>query len=65
MDGEEPGMTLHLRLLAEQAEEALRQQSDLKDQATTVALDVKQVRPGPMRKLMARIARRHGGQEGG
>ena len=61
MDGEEPGMTLHLRLLAEQAEEALRQQADLKDQVTIVALDVQQARPGPMRKLMARIAGRHGG----
>jgi len=58
MDGEQPGMSLHLNLLAEEAEEALRQQQSFREQAAIVALDVEQARPGPMQRLLSRIARR-------
>jgi hypothetical protein len=61
MEGEQHGMSIHLNLLAEEAEEALRQQASFHEQATIVALDVRQAKPGPIKRLMARIARRHGG----
>lgn len=55
---DEPAMTMHLRLLAEEAEDALQRHASFQRQVEEVALDVTQAEPGPFRRFLNSLALR-------